>query len=136
MLTRFEQSIYEVRGDHFLSEMEIGDLWWKKNRKLFAEAVEMGHAYFWGWTSVPHFVHHPFYCYSYIFGNLVSLWLFRRYKENRQEALDVLFHILRSGGAEAPLDLLFRLGIDPARDAFYETAFDCLNDLIHSLETL
>ncbi|MDZ7699421.1 MAG: M3 family metallopeptidase [Deltaproteobacteria bacterium] len=136
VLTRFEQSIYEVRGDHFLSEMEIGDLWWKKNRKLFGESVKMGREYRWGWTPIPHFIHHPFYCYSYIFGNMVSLWLFNRYQQDSREALDALFHLLRSGGAEAPLDLLSRLGIDPTKDAFYETAFECLNGLIHSLETL
>ncbi len=136
VLTRFEQSIYELKEDHFLSEHEIGDLWWKENRNLFGGSVQMGREYFWGWTPILHFIHHPFYCYSYIFGNMVSLWLFRQYQQDRHNALDTLFHILCSGGAEAPLDLLFRLGIDPDQDAFYEAAFACLNDLIHRAETL
>ena len=37
--------------------------------------------YRWGWAYISHFIHSRFYCYSYVFGELVSLALFEKYEE-------------------------------------------------------
>jgi oligoendopeptidase F len=133
-LTRFERRLYEKSADHILSESELNDLWWREHHILFGEAVEMAPVYRWGWTHIPHFIHHPFYCYSYVFGNLLSLYLMRRYHEDRDFTLDVIIYMLRAGGSKDPLDLLSEGGIDPGEDTFYEVAFGYLGEMIDSFE--
>ena len=41
----------------------------------------MTEGYRWGWSYIPHFIHSPFYCYSYVFGELLVLALYGMYNE-------------------------------------------------------
>jgi len=134
-LTAFERRLYEKSADHILSESEINDLWWRENYSLFGEAVKMAPEYRWGWTQIPHFIHHPFYCYSYVFGNLLSLYLMRRYHEDRDDTLEVIIHMFRAGGSKDPMDLFSECGIDPKDEAFHEDAFEYLGEIIDSFKT-
>src|SRR5262249_57708429 len=75
VLTRFEMAVHARRAAGPLTADELGDLWWTENAKLYGDAVEMIPAYRWGWSYIPHFVHSRFYCYAYVFGELLVLAL-------------------------------------------------------------
>src|SRR5581483_10694013 len=64
------------------------------------------------WSSIPHFYHSPFYCYSYSFGNLLSLSLFQRYRKEGSGFVSTYVDILSAGGSKKPEDLLREHGID------------------------
>ena len=78
-LTRFEIAAHAKRQEGILSPDEIGNLWWNEQAKLFGDSVEMLPISRWGWSYIPHFIHSRFYCYSYSFGELLTLALFQRY---------------------------------------------------------
>lgn len=123
VLTRFEQAIHRARKDHLLSAEEIGNHWWLENGRLFGDAVDMIGPYRWGWAYIPHFIYQPFYCYSYIFGYLVSVMMFEGYREEGAGFLDRVISLLEAGSSEAPLELLAHLGWDARHKGFWEEAF-------------
>ena len=122
-LTRFELSAHEARRAGRLSASDLGRLWRAAQSSLFGDAVELPEIYDAGWSYIPHFVHSPFYCYSYTFGELLVLALFERYREEGASFVPRYFALLASGGSETPDRLLARLGLDVTRPEFWETGF-------------
>jgi len=136
VLTRFEKEAHERRRDHLLSGEEIGDLWWQANARLFGKSVEMIPEYRWGWSYISHFIHSRFYCYSYIFGELVALALFEKYQEEGEAFLPLLIQLLESGGSRSPDDILGRVGVDVNQARFWEKGFKIIRGLIDELKSL
>jgi oligoendopeptidase F len=136
VLTRFEQKAHGRRRDHLLSGEEIGDLWWQENEKLFGKTVEMLPEYRWGWSYISHFIHSRFYCYSYIFGELVVLTLYEKYLEEGESFIPAFIRLLESGGSGSPDELLSRMGLDINRADFWERGFKVLRNLLDELKSL
>ena len=134
VLTRFEQAIHRERQNQLSSTEEICQLWWEENERLYGEEVEMIPAYRWGWAYVPHFIHHPFYCYSYIFGNLLAIALYQHFQNNGEDFSEKIISLLSAGASQAPIDVLAQLGLDPAQKSLWEQAFRYLEKLIDALE--
>jgi oligoendopeptidase F len=134
VLTRFEQAIHRERQNQLLSTEEICQLWWEENERLYGDEVEMIPAYRWGWAYVPHFIHHPFYCYSYIFGNLLAIALYQHFQNNGEDFSEKIISLLSAGASQAPIDLLAQLGLDPAQKSLWEQAFRYVEKLIDALE--
>lgn len=133
VLTRFEQAVHRLRGDRLLSAEEICECWWQENQRLYGQEVEMPPLYRWGWSYVPHFFRHPFYCYSYVFGNLLAIRLFQRCME-KEDFPEMVIRLFSQGGAGGPLDMIRDLGLDPEEEAFWEAPFAYLESLIESFE--
>ena len=136
VLTRFEQEVYRHRREHLLASEEIGNLWWEANAKLFGDSVEMIPEYRWGWAYISHFIHSRFYCYSYVFGELVSLALFEKYEEEGPSFLSRLIRLLERGGSGSPGNLIKDLGVDIQRPDFWEKGFQVIRRLIDELKSL
>ena len=131
VLTRFEQTIHHKRQDHLLSAREICRLWWDENSRFYGEEVEIIDGYHWGWTYIPHFFHRPFYCYSYIFGNLLSIMLFQNYQEKGDGFLVTIIDLLKAGSSRAPIEMIKEMGLDIGKRC-WEPAFQYIGDLIDS----
>ena len=135
VLTRFEQAVHALRQDRFLSAEEICRCWWEENRRLYGEDVEMTPLYRWGWAYIPHFFRHSFYCYSYVFGNLLAIRLFQMCME-RKDFPEMMIRLFSQGGAGGPLDMIRELGLDPGEQAFWDPPLAYLESLIESFEGL
>ena len=136
VLTRFEQEAHKRRRDHFLTGEEIAEMWWQANLRLFGESVEMIPEYRWGWSYISHFIHSRFYCYSYVFGELVVLSLFQRYQEEGDPFLPHLIRLLESGSSRSLDALLAQVGLDIHRAGFWEKGFTVIRGLIDELKSL
>lgn len=136
VLTRFEEEIYKRRQDHLLSSAEIGELWWQANAHLFGETVEMLPEYRWGWAYISHFIHSRFYCYSYIFGELVSLALYQKYLTEGPTFLAHFLKLLESGGSRSPEEILGYLGLNIRDKNFWNMGFALIQSLIEKLKDL
>lgn len=136
VLTRFEEAAHAARRDHLLSSAEIGELWWQANEKLFGETVQMVPEYRWGWSYISHFIHSRFYCYSYIFGELVVLALFQKYQDEGPPFLSRLIHLLESGGSADPEQLLLAAGVDIRQEGVWAQGFQVVRGLIDELKSL
>jgi oligoendopeptidase F len=135
VLTRFEIAAHARRTHGPLTADELGELWWTENAKLYGDAVEMIPAYRWGWSYIPHFVHSRFYCYAYVFGELLVLALYQRHREEGTAFVPRYLELLASGGSEAPDVVLGRLGFRIDEPSFWDRGFAVVRDLLGELET-
>ncbi len=136
VLTRFEQAIHRDRENRPLSTQEICQIWWEENERLYGEKVEMIPAYRWGWAHVPHFVHHPFYCYSYIFGNLLAIVLYQYFQNTGEDFSEKIIGLFTAGASQTPMEMLAQLGLDPTQKSLWEQAFSYVEKLLDALEGL
>jgi oligoendopeptidase F len=137
VLTRFEQSAHKARHEQGeLKTEEINKLWMEANRPMHGEVVQMTEGYQWWWSYIGHFVHVPFYCYAYAFGELLVLALVQKYKQEGSAFVPQYLELLASGGSEAPHVLLARLGVDVTDPTFWELGLRLLDDMVREAERL
>jgi oligoendopeptidase F len=103
---------------------------------MFADSVELRDDYAWWWLYVPHFVHSPFYCYAYAFGELLVLALLRRYDAEGAPFVARYLELLRAGGSDAPPTLLSRVGLDVRDPSFWDGGLAVLEELVAEAESL
>jgi oligoendopeptidase F len=96
----------------------------------------MPDGYRWGWSYIPHFIHSRFYCYSYVFGQLLVLALYRLYKDEGNEFVAKYLALLEAGGSESPETLLKPLGVDIHDAVFWRKGFEEIGGLVKRLEGL
>ncbi|HEX9264042.1 MAG TPA: M3 family oligoendopeptidase, partial [Candidatus Binatia bacterium] len=112
VLTRFEEKAFAARKEKRLTPDALGNLWIDANGKYYGDAVDMTDGYRWGWSYIPHFIHSRFYCYSYVFGQLLVLALYRMYKDEGKSFVPKYLTLLEAGGSDSPEVLLKPLGVN------------------------
>jgi oligoendopeptidase F len=115
---------------------ELCALYLKNLREQFGPAVNVPDEFGWEWASIPHIYHTPFYCYSYAFGNLLSLALYDRYTAEGRPFVPTLLSILSHGGSASPGDVLDEVGIDISSARFWRGGFDVIARMVGELEKL
>ncbi|MDD5417711.1 MAG: M3 family oligoendopeptidase [Candidatus Nanoarchaeia archaeon] len=89
------------------------------------------------WLRIPHFFFTiPFYCYSYSFGQLLSMSLFNQYKKEGEDFIQPYKNILSAGGSKPPIQILSDEGIDISSEKFWQRGFDMIKDMTISLENM
>ncbi len=136
VLTRFEEMAFSARQEKRLTPEALGNLWIRANERYYGDTVEMPEGYRWGWSYIPHFIHSRFYCYSYVFGQLLVLALYRTYKDEGKSFVSKYLTLLEAGGSETPEALLKPLGVDIHNPEFWRKGFAETKRLIASLKSL
>lgn len=136
VLTRFEQAVFARRREGRLTSEGVCRLWLDANRPYYGDAVELTPGYRWGWSYIPHFIHSRFYCYSYVFGELLVLSLYRQYKEEGAAFIPKYIALLEAGGSAAPEVLLAPLGVEFHDPEFWQKGFDEIRALVDRAEAL
>jgi oligoendopeptidase F len=106
------------------------------NEPMFGDSVHLSEDYASWWLYIPHFVHSPFYCYAYAFGELLVLALLRQYDEEGPSFVPSYLDLLRAGGSDSPATLLARMGLDVTDPAFWDGGLALLEDLVVEAEAL
>ena len=88
------------------------------------------------WMYIGHFVHAPFYCYAYAFGELLVLALVQKYKQEGAAFVPRYLDLLAAGGSEAPHALLAKLDVDVNDPGFWELGLKLLGDMVAEAERL
>jgi oligoendopeptidase F len=137
VMTRFEESLHNARRSEGELEIQrINELWLAANRPMFGDSVRLSEDYGHWWLYIPHFVHSPFYCYAYAFGELLVLALLRRYNEEGPSFAPRYLALLAAGGSDAPQRLLAKLGLDITDPAFWDGGLALLEGLVVEAEAL
>jgi oligoendopeptidase F len=136
VLTRFEQAAFTERASGRFTAETLAQLWLETNARYYGDAVELTEAYRGGWSYIPHFIHSRFYCYSYVFGELLVLSLYRQYKEEGAAFVPKYLALLSAGGSDKPEALLKPLGVDFHDPAFWQQGFDEIDRLVSQAESL
>jgi oligoendopeptidase F len=137
VLTRFEQALHRARheGGELTTE-QINELWLSANRPMHGDVVRLTDGYGWWWSYIGHFVHVPFYCYAYAFGELLVLALVQKYKQEGAAFVPRYLELLSAGGSDAPHVLLAKLGVDVNDPAFWQLGLRLLDDMVSEAEEL
>ncbi|MGQ0667582.1 MAG: M3 family oligoendopeptidase [Nitrospiraceae bacterium] len=130
---RFEKLAHQLiaegaTGDQ-LAKAYLGEL-----RHQFGKTVKVPDEFQWEWLTIPHIFATPFYCYAYSFGNLLVLALYRMYKQQGAAFVPKYLNLLSIGGSQAPRDILKVVGVDMTSDAFWQSGFDTIRDMVGRLE--
>jgi oligoendopeptidase F len=137
VLTRFEQKLHQARREKGeLSTQQINELWLEANRPMHGDVVRLSEGYAWWWSSIGHFIHVPFYCYAYAFGELLVLALVQKYKQEGQSFVPRYLDLLARGGSDAPHVLLGKLDVDVNDPAFWELGLRLIGDMVAEAEAL
>src|SRR5258706_6542673 len=136
VLTRFEELAFAARTEKRLTPEAVGNLWLQANGKYYGDAVDMPDGYRWGWSYIPHFIHSRFYCYSYVFGQLLVLALYRMYKDEGKSFVPKYMALLEAGGSDTPDALLKQLGVDIHNAEFWQKGFKEIQALTKKLTKL
>jgi oligoendopeptidase F len=137
VLTRFEQTLHRARHEQGeLPAERINELWLEANRPMHGDVVRLTPDYGWWWMYIGHFVHAPFYCYAYAFGELLVLALVQKYNEEGPDFVPRYLDLLAAGASEAPHVLLARLGVDVNDPSFWELGLRLLGSMVDEAEQL
>ena len=136
VLTRFEELAFSARNENRLTPEKLGSLWLEANGRYYGDAVDLPEGYRWGWSYIPHFIHSRFYCYSYVFGQLLVLALYRMYKDEGKSFVPKYIALLEAGGSDTPDALLKPLGVDIHKAEFWQKGFEEIRTLTTKLTAL
>lgn len=137
VMTRFEEAAHQARQEKGeLATEQLNDLWIQANLPMHGQAVTLTPNYAWWWLYVGHFIHVPFYCYAYSFGELLVLALVQKYKQEGTAFVEQYLDLLRRGGSESPPQLLRRLGVDINDPGFWKLGLRLLDDMVTQAEQL
>jgi oligoendopeptidase F len=135
VMTRFEQKLHAARrAEGELPVERVNALWLEANRPMFGDAVHLSDDYGYWWLYIPHFVHTPFYCYAYAFGELLVLALLRCFDREGAPFVPRYLELLAAGGSEAPPALLRRLGLDITDPTFWDGGLAVLEEMVGEAE--
>ena len=115
---------------------EISKTYLHNLNEQFGSSVNVSEDFQTEWSCIPHFYHAPFYCYSYAFGNLLSLSLFQRYKKEGSGFASTYTKILSAGGSKKPENLLQQFGMDITKSRFWQDGFDYIKNQVDELSKL
>lgn len=131
VLTRFEESLHLKRREKGeLASEEVNELWIEANKPMFGDSVELTEDYSHWWTYIPHFIHSPFYCYAYSFGELLVLALYNKYLIEGNKFVPRYIELLSSGGSDTPETLLKRVGVDVRDPGFWQGGLNLLRGMV------
>ena len=136
-LTRFEEQLHRARRAHGeLARERLCTIWQDVNAALYGDAVGLTDNYRWWWAYIPHFVHTPFYCYAYGFGELLVLALYELYRRDGEAFVPKYLDLLAAGGSDTPEHLLAPLGVDITDPHFWTLGLHPFERMVEEVERL
>ena len=134
VLNNFERRIHAISGE--LDTKTLNKIWHDENAAMFGESLKLTKNYDLWWSYIPHFIHSPFYCYAYSYGQLLSLTLFGLYKKIGADFVPKYEEFLSLGGSKSPKDLVGIFGFDIENSGFWEHGMREVEKLLAEFEGL
>ena len=132
--------IFEIKAHDMFAKgaslSEINNAYLINLKEQFGDSVKIPEEFKYEWPSIPHFYHSPFYCYSYVFGNLLVLSLYERYKKEGKPFVEKYIKILSYGDSEKPATILKEVGVDIEAEKIWQSGFDLIKEMLDELKEL
>jgi oligoendopeptidase F len=132
----FELRLHERRKKSELSYDEICDIWMDVQRESLGDAFNLSDEYRPYWSYISHFIHAPFYVYSYAFGECLVNSLYKYYLKNEYNFANKYVELLSCGGTKHHSELLKPFGMDLNDKNFWAQGLSMLDELITELESM
>lgn len=133
--TTFERRVHSHDGE--VDTDTFNAYWLEESKKMFGKSVKLSAQYSTWWSYIPHFIHSPFYCYAYSYGQLLVLALYGLYKSGKDENfLKHYVEFLSAGGSKSPKELIAKFGFDIDDEAFWKIGISELEKILQEFESL
>ncbi len=127
--TTFERRVHAHDGE--LDLVTFNKYWLEESKKMFGSSVKLSKSYEMWWSYIPHFIHSPFYCYSYSYGQLLVLALYGLYKsEECDDFIEIYTSFLSAGGSRSPKELISKFGFDIDDKEFWKIGIEEIRKLL------
>lgn len=127
--TTFERRIHAAKDE--LGVEEINKIWLEESAKMFDGKLILNDYYKIWWSYIPHFIHSPFYCYSYGYAQLLVLALYGLYKSGKCENfVQIYTEFLSLGGSMEPKKMVAKFGLDIENSKFWQIGIDEIRALV------
>ena len=103
---------------------------------MFGKSVVLTPNYRLWWSYIPHFIHTPFYCYAYSYGQLLVFALFGVYRRNKADFVAKYEEFLSLGGSKSPKELVGIFGLDIESDDFWNIGMNEVRLLLEDLKSV
>jgi len=134
---RFEVVMHHARRtEGELSKERLAELWMQTQTEQFADSIQFSPGYRWWWSYIPHFIGSPGYVYAYAFGELLTLALIQRYRENPQGFVPGYIAMLKLGGSKTPAEVVAETGVQLEDPDLWSKALDYLASMVDEAEAL
>ena len=134
VFTNFER---RVHSENELSKEKINQIWMEENQKMFGNSVYLTKNYEIWWSYIPHFIHSPFYCYSYSYAQLLVLTLYSLYKENFENFEENYIKFLSLGGSIPPKKQFLELfNLDIEKEDFWQKGINVVKEMLNEFKGL
>ncbi len=131
----FERIIHDERKKGELSTDRINEAWMQVQQESLGSAIKLQDEYKYYWSYIPHFIHSPFYVYSYAFGDCLVNSLYQAYlDEGIDDFENKYFQMLEAGGTKWHKELLKPFGLDASKPEFWQKGLNMISSLIDKLE--
>jgi oligoendopeptidase F len=131
-------TIFEIDAHNAVEEgitvEELSERYLLNLKEQFGSAVIINDCFKYEWTYIPHFYHSPFYTYSYSFGNLLTVSLYKKYLDDGKKFVEKYIKLLSAGGSEKPELLLKKAGIDVKSETFWQSGFNLIDKRINEIK--
>ena len=131
---QFETRVHAERKKGELTPDQISDIWLDVSREHLGPALSFDDSYRSFWAYIPHFVHTPFYVYSYAFADCLVNALYKVYQENPHGFSEKYLNLLRAGGTKRYKELLAPFGLNAADPGFWRKGLSVIEGFIDQLE--
>ncbi|MEN8140646.1 MAG: M3 family oligoendopeptidase [Thermodesulfobacteriota bacterium] len=134
-MNRFEAAIHEERRAR--GELAIADFnrHWRKNQaEMFGDSVTLSADYDVWWSYIPHFLASPGYVYSYAFGELLVLALYRLFLDDKASFIDNYETLLAAGGSLSPYELVAPFGVNLDEADFWQGGLTIIDQMLAGIE--
>lgn len=133
--TTFERAVHAKEDE--LSLDEFNKIWMHESRKMFGKSVKLTKNYEIWWSYIPHFIHTPFYCYAYAYGQLLVLALFGLYKNDKNDGFKQKYiEFLSAGGSKSPKELVSILGFNIEDEKFWNIGINEVRKIVDEFKEL
>ncbi len=133
----FETKLHELRkAKGELTKDEISNLYQEILQKSFGKGLILTKSHKNFWMPISHFYHYNFYVFTYVFGELIALSVFAKYKLEGKSFLDKYIKALSVGGSFNPYEITKIMGIDLETSDFWQNGIELIRNEVEEFEKM
>lgn len=132
----FEQIAHsKAEAGEALTKETLNEAYYGLNKQYYGDGIVHDAEIAYEWARIPHF-YNAFYVYKYSTGIISAMTIVKRILTEGKPAVDDYFRFLSSGGAEDPVSILKKAGVDLTTKAPFEAAMEEFRNTLEEFKTL
>ena len=134
----FEQEVFERCDQTFLNSEALQEIMLRTQAEAYGDTLDPDLRHPYMWTNQSHYYSPDlsYYNFPYAFGQLFSLGLYNQYQQEGEAFLPKYHDLLKETTVASCEDVAKTVGIDLTAPDLWEQAFDTIEELVDTYETL